>query len=79
MPNVDYDAWDALLGDEVGNGAVHQGDLALMRILDYAAAEFAEGRVGAPEGAENGGGGGKDARFGGDFVSDFVNQAKRRE
>jgi hypothetical protein len=51
LPDVDDDAGDALLGDEVGDGAVHEGDVALVRVLDDAAAQLAEGGVGAPEGA----------------------------
>jgi hypothetical protein len=75
LPDVNDNAWDALSGDEVGDGAVHEGDMALVRILDYAAAELAEGGIGAPEGAEDGGGGWEDAGFGGDLVGDFVNEA----
>jgi hypothetical protein len=75
LPDVNDNAWDALLGDEVGDGAVHEGDMALVRILDYAAAELTEGGVGAPEGAKDGGGGREDAGFGGDLVGDFVNEA----
>jgi hypothetical protein len=75
LPDVDDDARDALPGDEVGDGAVHERDVALVRGLDYAAAQLAEGGVGAPEGAEDGGGGGEDAGFGGDLVGDFVDEA----
>jgi hypothetical protein len=75
LPDVDDDAGDALLGGEVGDGAVHEGDVALVRVLDDAAAQLAEGGVGTPEGAQDGGGGGEDAGFGGDFVGDFVDEA----
>jgi hypothetical protein len=51
LPDVDDDVGDALLGDQVGDGAVHEGDVALVRVLDDAAAQLAEGGVGAPEGA----------------------------
>ena len=75
MPDVNDNAWNALIGDEVGNSAVHEGDMALVRILNYAAAELTEGSVGRPEGAENGGGCGEDTRFGGDLVGDFIDEA----
>jgi hypothetical protein len=76
LPDVDDDAGDALVGDEVGDGAVHEGDMALVWVLDDAAAQLAEGGVGAPEGAQDGGGGGEDAGLGGDFVGDFVDEAE---
>jgi hypothetical protein len=54
LPDVNYNAWDAFLGDEVGDGAVHEGDMALMRVLDYAAAKLAEGGIRTPEWAKDG-------------------------
>ncbi len=78
LPDVDDDAGDALPGDEVRDGAVHEGDLAAVRVLNDASAELAEGGVGAPEGAEDGGGGGEDARFRGNLVGDFVDKARLR-
>ena len=72
LPDVNDNSWDALLSDEVGNGAVHEGDMALVRVLDYAAAKLAERGVGRPEGAKDGGRRGEDAGFGGDFVGDFI-------
>jgi hypothetical protein len=75
LPDVNNNAWDAFLGNEVGDGSVHEGDLALVWILDYAAAELTERGIGAPERAEDGGGGREDARFGGDLVGDFINES----
>lgn len=75
LPDVNYNAWDALLGDEVSDCAVHEGDMALVWILDYAAAEPAERGVGAPEGAEDGGRGREDPGFRGDLVGDFIDEA----
>lgn len=38
LPDIHDGVWDSLLGGEVGHFAVHQGDLAVVRVLDYAAA-----------------------------------------
>jgi hypothetical protein len=75
LPDVNDNTWDALLGDKVGDGAVHKGDMALVWVLNYAAAELAEGGVRTPEGAEDGGGSGEDAGFGGDLVGDFIDES----
>jgi len=75
LPDVNDNTWDAFLGDKVGDGAVHKGDMALVCVLNYTAPELAEGGVRAPERAEDGGGSGEDTGFGGDLVGDFIDES----
>lgn len=80
LPDVEDGAGDGLAGDEVGDGAVHEGDAALgVGVLDDGRAVVAEGGVGRPEGAEDGGGGGVDVAFGYDLVGDFVDEAEGKD
>lgn len=75
LPDVDDGAGDGLLGVEVGDDAVHEGDLAVGgRVLDDGAAVLAEGGVGGPEGAEDGGRGGLLARLVHVLVCDLVDE-----
>lgn len=56
LPDVEDGVGDGLAGEQVCDGAVHQGDAALgVGILDDGAAVLAEGGVGRPEGAQDGG------------------------
>lgn len=55
LPDVEDGAGDGLAGQQVGDGAVHQGDAAFgVGVLDDGAAVLAEGGVGRPEGAQDG-------------------------
>lgn len=77
LPDVEDGAGDGLAGDEVGDGAVHEGDAAVgVGVLDDGRAVVAEGGVGGPEGAEDGGRGRVDVALGDDFVGDFVDEAE---
>lgn len=76
LPHVEGDVGDGLVGDEVADYAVHVCDLALVRVLDDGVAELAPGGVGRPEGAQDGGGGGRVVGvFGFDVVGDFGYEA----
>lgn len=78
LPDVKDGVGDGLAGEEVGDGAVHEADLAAGgRVLDDGGAVVAEGSVGGPKGAEDGGRGRVDVAFCDDFVGDFVNEAAR--
>lgn len=74
LPDVDDGVGDALPGNDVGHAAVHERGLAERRhaVLDDAPAELAEGRLGGPEGPEDGRGGGVDV---GPLVGDLVDEA----
>lgn len=76
LPDVEHGALDGLACFHVRDDSVHVGDFAIgVGVLDDAVAEFAEGSVGRPEGAENDIGGGGEALFGDDFVCNFVDQS----
>lgn len=78
LPDVEDGAGDGLAGEEIGDGAVHEGDAAVgVGVLDDGGAVVAEGGVGRPEGAEDGGRGRVDVALGHDFVGDFVDEAER--
>lgn len=54
---------------------MHEDDLAVRRrVLDYGSAVLAEGRVGRPEGSEDGRGCRVHVCFGDDLVGNFINQ-----
>lgn len=76
LPDVEDGVGDGLAGQQVGDGAVHEGDAARgVGILDDGGAVVAEGGVGGPEGAEDGGRGRVDVALCHDFVGDFINEA----
>lgn len=77
LPDVEDGAGDRLARGHVADHTVHLGDAALggHAVLDDAAAELAEGRVGRPEGAQDGGGCGVDVALRDDLVGDLVNEA----
>lgn len=76
LPDVEDGVGDGLAGQQVGDGAVHEGDAARgVGVLDDGGAVVAEGGVGGPEGAEDGGGSRVDVALGHDFVGDFINEA----
>jgi hypothetical protein len=79
LPDVNDGVGDWLLGDEIGDGAVHECYSATFGngILHDAAAERTEWSVGAPEWAENRGGSGDLAGFGHDCVGNLVDDAVR--
>lgn len=72
LPDVDDGVLDRLLGLEVGDDAVHERGLAGVRTVDDALAVLPEGGVGAPEGAEDGGGCRNLVRLGHVRVRDLV-------
>lgn len=74
LPDVDDGVGDGLLGDEVGDAAVHQGDLAAVRAAHDGVAVVAEGGVRRPEGAEDGGRGRDVVGLEGELVGDLVHQ-----
>lgn len=79
LPHVEDGVGDGGRGLGVGDGAVEEGEFAVGRHVEHAGvAEGAEGGVGRPEGAEDGGGGGRDAFCCGDLVVDFVDEAAFR-
>lgn len=76
LPDIDHGVGDALAGQKIGDLPVHEGRVSAGRgVLDDAAAELAEGSVGRPEGAEDGGGGGVGAVLGHELVGDFVDES----
>ena len=75
LPNVKDGAGDGLAGQQVGDGAVHLADAAAGGgILDDGGAIVAEGSIGGPKGAEDGGGGRVNVALCDDFVGDFVDE-----
>ena len=76
FPHVDDGIGDALARLQVSDFAVHPAYLALVWGIDDGAAVFAEGSVGRPERAEDGGGGWHFAGLGGVFVGNFVDEAE---
>ncbi|KUI59071.1 hypothetical protein VP1G_06335 [Cytospora mali] len=78
LPDVEDGAGNGL-AVEVGDGAVHLGDAATLGcgVNDDTAAKLAEGRVGGPEGAQDGGGGRVHASLGNDLVRDLIDEAGR--
>lgn len=73
LPDVEDGVGNGLASQEVGDGAVHQADLALrVGVLDDGVAVLTEGGVGRPEGPEDGGGGGIDVALGDDLVGDLI-------
>lgn len=78
LPDVENGAGNGLPVVHVTHDTVHVGDLAnVMGVLDGAVAELAEGSVGRPEGAKDGGGGGRLAGLGDDLVCDLVDKASQ--
>lgn len=76
LPDVEDGAGDGLAGQEICDGAVHLADAAGGGggVDDDAAAEVTEGRVGRPEGPQDGGGGGVDVGLGDDLVGNLVDE-----
>jgi len=75
LPHVENGVRDALACVCVADDAVEERELAVRgHVLHDAAAEVAEGGVGGPEGAQDGGGGGREVLFGDNGVVDFVDE-----
>ena len=77
LPDVDDSPCDRFLGDDIHHPSMHEGHLALVRVLYYAIAIVTEGGVGAPEGAQDCGGGRDLVGLDCVGVSNFVDQAAR--
>jgi hypothetical protein len=76
LPDVNHGTRDGLSGGDFLDNAVHKSDLTLaVWVLNDGIAKLAEGGVGGPEGAEDGGGSGDFAGLGYDLVRDLVDQA----
>jgi len=75
LPDVDDGVGDGLLGEDICHTAVHEGDLAVVGAADDGVAVVTEGGVGAPEGAEDGVGGGDVAGLEGHLVCYLVDQS----
>lgn len=76
LPHVEDSVGDSGMGVGVEDSSVEVCELSVGgHVLHDGGAEVAEGGVGGPEGAENGGGGGGEVVFGYDFVVDFVDEA----
>lgn len=75
LPHVEGGVGDAQARVDVAHDTVEEGDLAVLgQVLDDGGAEVAEGRLGGPEGPEDGGRGGLEAFVGDDFVVDLVDK-----
>lgn len=73
LPDVEDGAGDGLAGEQVADGAVHLAHAAVgRRVLDDAGAVVAEGRVGRPEGAEDGRRRRVNVTLGNDLVGNLV-------
>lgn len=76
LPHVEDGAGDADARVDVLDHAVEEGDLRVGgHVLDDGGAEVAEGRLGRPEGAQDGRGGRAEALVGDDLVVDLVDEA----
>lgn len=80
LPDIEDGVGDGLAGQQVGDGAVHQRHLAvLVGVLDDGIAVLAEGGVGRPEGAEDGGGGRVDVALSDDLVGDLIDKPDKSQ
>lgn len=76
LPHVEDGVGDAKPGVDVLDDAVEEGDLAVLgQVLHDRGAVVAEGCLGRPEGAQDGGRRRLEALVGDDFVVDFVDKA----
>ena len=75
MPDVDDSPRDRFLGHDIHHPSVHEGYLALVRVLYDGVAILTEGGIGAPERAEDRGGGWDFVGLDGVGVGDFVDQS----
>ena len=75
VPDVEFGALDGLAADEVGDRAEHVRVIGVVEVVeDDRVAHVALGGVFAPEGAEDGGGGGEVVGRGRERVGDFVDE-----
>lgn len=76
LPHVENGTRNALAGFDIPDDAVEPGQLTIGgHVLHARGAEVAEGRLGGPEGAQNGGRCGSLAIWGDDLVVDLINKA----